>query len=295
MTTGSPSTVSVIDAHTHIFPPELCLDRSTHLNRDVWFSTLYENPKALLATADDLIASMNQAGIARSIVCGFPWADPGLCRVHNEYMAAAAARFPDRIRWLGIVVPGSASAEQNARWCFENGASGLGEINADAQGVDLRDAAAFRAIDGICREAGLPIMLHTSEPVGHAYPGKGSATPDKLLAFLTRFPDLNVVAAHWGGGLPFYELMPEVAALTRRLAYDSAASTYLYRFQIFRSVLDIIGADRVLFASDYPVLKQSRFLERTLATAWRSDDERNAVMAANAARVYGLPMSQERA
>jgi uncharacterized protein len=261
MTTGSPSTVPVIDAHTHIFPPELCLDRSTHLNRDVWFSTLYENPKALLATADDLIASMDAAGIARSIVCGFPWADPALCRVHNEYMAASAARFSDRISWLGIVVPGSDSVEVDVRWCFENGACGLGEVNADAQGVDLRDAAAFRALDGICREAGRPLMLHTSEPVGHAYPGKGSATPDKLLAFLASFPDLNVVAAHWGGGLPFYELMPEVAALTRRLAYDSAASTYLYRFQIFRSVLDIIGSDRVLFGSDYPVLKQGRFLE----------------------------------
>jgi predicted TIM-barrel fold metal-dependent hydrolase len=295
MTGPAPLAIPVIDAHTHIFPPELCRDRSTHIGRDVWFSTLYENPKALLATAEDLIASMDAAGIARSIVCGFPWSDPALCRVHNEYMAAAAGRFPKRISWLGIVVPGSISAEVDARWCFENGARGLGEINADAQGVDLRDAAAFCSIDGICRESGRPIMLHTSEPVGHAYPGKGSATPDKLLAFLTAFPELKVVAAHWGGGLPFYELMPEVAALTRRLVYDSAASTYLYRFQIFRSVLDVIGADRVLFASDYPVLKQGRFLERTLATAWRSDEERNAVMTANAARVYGLPVSQERA
>lgn len=295
MTSRVPIARQVIDAHTHIFPPELCADRSTHLGRDIWFSVLYENPKALLATAEDLIASMDAAGISRSIVCGFPWTDSGLCRAHNEYMADAAGRFPGRISWLGIVVPGSATAARDARWCFENGASGLGEINADAQGADLRDATAFLEIAGICMEADRPLMLHASEPVGHPYPGKGSATPDKLLAFLAAFSGLDVVAAHWGGGLPFYELMPEVAALTRRLAYDSGASTYLYRFQIFRSVLDIAGPDRVLFGSDYPVLKQGRFLERALMTEWRSDAERDAVLRGNAARVYRLPGHEERA
>jgi predicted TIM-barrel fold metal-dependent hydrolase len=83
--------------------------------------------------------------------------------------------------------------------------------------------------------------------------------------------------------------MPEVTEIAQRVVYDTAASTYLYRFQVFRSVLDIIGSDRVLFASDYPVLKQKRFLERTLATEWRSEQERAAVLNGNARRVYRLP------
>jgi predicted TIM-barrel fold metal-dependent hydrolase len=132
-------------------------------------------------------------------------------------------------------------------------------------------------------------MTHASEPVGHIYPGRGAATPDKLLAFAAEFPDLRLVAAHWGGGLPFYELMPEVAEIAQRVVYDTAASTYLYRFQVFRSVLDIVGPERILFASDYPVLKQKRFLERTLATKWRSELELAAVLSGNARRVYRLP------
>ena len=279
----------VIDAHTHIFPPGLVADRSSHLGRDIWFTNLYRSAKATLATVEELIASMDAAGVTRSVVCGFPWSDPGLCRDHNAYMAESAARFPDRISWLGIVAPGSDSVERDARSCLENGARGFGEINADAQGADLRDARAFRAIVAIAAEAGLPLMIHTSEPVGHDYPGKGTSTPDRVLAFLSAFPETSVVAAHWGGGLPFYELMPEVAALTRRLTYDTGASTYLYRFQIYRAVLGIVGQDRVLFGSDYPVLKQTRFLERTLATEWTSVGERNAVLGDNAARVYRLP------
>lgn len=279
----------VVDAHTHIFPLEMARDRAGHLKRDVWFETLYQNPKASIVTAEDLIASMDEAGIQRSVVCGFPWRDPGLCREHNHYMADAARRFPERLSWLGIVAPGSPTLETDARWCFERGASGLGELNADAQGFDFRDVAALAGLAAIAAAVNRPIMAHASEPVGHVYPGKGAATPDKLLVFLAEFPEVDVVAAHWGGGLPFYELMPEVANLSRRVVYDTAASTYLYRFQVFRTVLDIVGPSRLLFASDYPVLKQRRFLERVLATNWRTDEERAAVMSENAIRTYHLP------
>ena len=279
----------VVDAHTHIFPPELRADRSLHLERDGWFGSLYQNPAAEIASAEEIIASMDAAGIARSVVCGFPWRDPGLCREHNAYLADSAGRFPDRLSWLGIVTPGTNTAVRDAIWCFENGASGLGEFNADAQGFDLRNADGFREVAECCVAADRPVMIHASEPVGHDYPGKGSATPDKFLQFLKAFPELNVVAAHWGGGLPFYELMPEVAGLTRRLAYDTGASTYLYTFQVFRTVLDIAGPDRVLFGSDYPVLRQRRFLERAGATVWKNAEERMAVLAGNANRVYRLP------
>ena len=95
----------VVDAHVHIFPPDICMRRETHLERDVWFGELYANPKALLVTAEDLIASMDAAGIDHSIACGFPWRDQGLCREHNEYLDEAAKRFPDRISWLATTVP----------------------------------------------------------------------------------------------------------------------------------------------------------------------------------------------
>jgi uncharacterized protein len=133
-----------------------------------------------------------------------------------------------------------------------------------------------------------PLLLHASEPVGHRYPGKGTATPDRLLSFLAANPDLHVVLAHWGGGLPFYELMPEVAALTLNVVYDSAASSYLYRPEVFRAVLDITGRERVLWASDHPVLGMGRFLERTRRLAVIRPDEWVPLMGDNARRVYRL-------
>ena len=135
-----------------------------------------------------------------------------------------------------------------------------------------------------------PIMAHVSEPVGHDYPGKGTATPPRILAFLEQHPDLRFVAAHWGGGLPFYEMMPEVGMALRNVTYDTAASTYLYRPEIFDIVTRITGPDRVLWGSDYPVLGQRRFLRK--ARSILDDATARAVVGANAARVYGLRVTE---
>jgi len=280
----------VVDAHTHVFPPEVVRGREAYVGRDPWFELLYADPRALLISAEDLVASMDAAGIARSVLCGFPWYDPGICRAHNDYMAEAARRSRGRLAWLGIVSPaaGPAAAAAAAERCFVLGAAGLGELNADAQRFDLRDPAPLAPVVEVCLARDRPLMLHASEPVGHAYPGKGTATPERLLAFLAAFPALRVVLPHWGGGLPFYELMPEVAAVAARVAYDSAASTYLYRPHVFRAVLDAVGPDRVLFASDHPVLRQDRFLRRVLASAALRADEAPVVLGGTARRVYGL-------
>jgi len=278
----------IIDAHTHIFPPEIVRHSEEYRRRDRWFGELYASPRALLATAEDLLASMDGASIDISIACGFPWADPGLCREHNDYLAAACREHPGRIAWLGIVVPGDPGAPAEAERCFREGASGIGELNADAQGFDFAEPRALAPLVEVCQAYAKPLLVHVSEPLGHLYPGKGSAWPQRFIRFLEAFPDQVVVAAHWGGGLPFYELMPEVAKAARNVVYDSAASTYLYRFEVFRTVIDVAGAHRVLMATDYPVLRQKPFLER-VRRAGLTEQELAFVLGENAARVFDLP------
>ena len=283
-------TIPVVDAHTHVFSPEMIQGRAGTVGQDPWFALLYAEPVARMSSVDELLHSMDAAGIAQSVICGFPWRDLALCQAHNDYMAAVTAASKDRLAWLATVPPaaGTAAAAEAER-CLALGAAGLGELNADAQTFDLTDPATLAGIADLCIANDVPLMLHASEPLGHAYPGKGTATPDRLVTFLLAYPELRVVLAHWGGGLPFYELMPEVAAATKRVVYDSAASTYLYRPQIFRAVLGIVGPDRVLFASDYPVLRQDRFLRKVRSAANLQPGELAPVFGENARRVYRFP------
>lgn len=286
--------VAVVDAHTHIFSPEVVHDRERLIQRDRWFEHLYAHPKALLITASELLASMDAAGIAQSVVCGFPWRDPGICREHNDYLAEACARSGGRLAWLATVSPlAGEQAAQEAERSFRLGARGIGELNADAQGFDFREPKVLGPVVEACNAHDRPMMVHTTEPVGHAYPGKGTATPDRLMTFLEAYPGVRVVAAHWGGGLPFYELMPEVRDAAARVVYDSAATTYLYRFDVFRIVLDLVGPERVMFASDFPVLRQDRLLRRVQQIPWRDAREQALVLGETARKVYQIELVSE--
>lgn len=287
----SISNMPVVDAHTHLFPPDVARHRSRYAERDSWFSELYGSHDEGLVTPEEMLASMDAAAIERSVICAWPWKDPGLCREHNDYLAELANNHPDRFSWLGIVNPGEGGAATEIERCASLGACGIGELNADAQGFHWTDPNLGQEAMSMAVALGLPMLIHCSEPVGHAYPGKGTATPDQLLPFIAAHSELCIVAAHWGGGLPFYELMPEVARICQNVVYDSAASTYLYRWDVFPVVERLVGSGRILFGTDYPLLKQTTFLKRTLASGI-TPEALPSVLSRNAAAVFGLTMKE---
>lgn len=278
----------IVDAHTHLFAPDIIRDRGPYLARDAWFGELYASPKIVFVTPEDMIASMDAAGIAMSVVCGWPWSDMGLCREHNDFLHEVQRRYPDRIAWLAIVNPAAPEAPAEVERAIGLGAVGVGELNADAQGFSWERHRHISATMDICRAADIPMLMHCSEPVGHAYPGKGTATPEKILNFLEANPELRVVAAHWGGGLPFYELMPEVARLTANVTYDSAASTYLYHFDVFPVADRLIGEGRAMLGTDFPLLKQHVFLDRVQRSGL-SETSLPGLLGGTAKRVFRLP------
>jgi predicted TIM-barrel fold metal-dependent hydrolase len=207
-------------------------------------------------------------------------------------MAEVCARHPERLSFLGIVVPQAHSAASDAGDAFAAGAIGIGELNADAQRFDLLQPESMRELVEFCSAQGKPIMLHTSEPLGHIYPGKGNATPDKLAVWLKAFPEQSVVLAHWGGGLPFYELMPEIREIAHNVVYDCAATTYLYDFNVFEAAIKLVGADRVLFGSDFPVLGQRRLLGRVREVVG-DEAALEAILSRNAGRFFGIEGESE--
>jgi len=278
----------IADAHTHIFPPEVIERRDIFAKRDSSFEFIYGDPKARMVTYPELIEEMDSAGVNMAIACGFPWRSLDLCRQHNTYMMEAVRAYPDRLIGLAIVNPvaGSASDKELER-CLDGGLKGVGEISADAQGFRLDDTSTAGRIASVVAEAGLFILVHANEDVGHFYPGKTPTSPAAVYRFLEKFPDTTTILAHWGGGLFFYEMMPEVAKVTSSVYYDTAASPFLYRPQIYRVAVDIVGPGRILFATDYPLLKMRRHLDE-INKAGLSEDELTAILGRNAKGLLGL-------
>jgi len=251
----------IIDFHTHIFPPWIEERRDEYLKRDSCFSLLYSQPKAKLVTAEELIASMDKNRIDLSVALNIGWVSHELCVETNDYILNSMSRYPDRLIGFCSVQPkaGDAAIIELER-CAKAGARGIGEMRSDVQGFDLTDKTIMQPLVDAAMKHTLIFLTHSSEPVGHQYIGKGSITPDVLYSFILSFPDLKLVCAHWGGGLPFYALMPEVAKALTNVFFDTAATVFLYQPQIFPQVSDIIGSDKILFGSDYPLISQSRIM-----------------------------------
>ena len=68
----------IVDFHTHIFPPAVAADRARYVATDPAFAAMYADPKATLASADDLLVSMERAAIDVSVALGFAWQDAAL-------------------------------------------------------------------------------------------------------------------------------------------------------------------------------------------------------------------------
>ena len=277
----------IVDFHAHIFPPDIIRRRHEYLQRDRWFGLLYENPKARMATAEDLIESMDRSGVDACVAFGFAWRDNALCRANNDYVLEAMGRYPGRIVGFATLNPaGEKAALREAQRCADEGMYGVGELMPDGQGYALDDEPVMRPLMEWLANRDMPLITHSSEPVGHTYPGKGTMTPEKVYRFITRYPDTTIVLAHWGGGLLFYELMSKVHQACARVYYDTAASLFLYDDRIFH-LAATLAEDRILWGTDYPLLGHERFLRRVRDTGLPPSTEER-LLGGNAARLLGL-------
>ena len=252
----------IADFHTHIYPAWLRDERAKWVGVDATFGQLYADPSSKLATAEELVAAMDQDGVDVSVAMGMGWTDAGLARESNDYIVDAVRRFPDRIVGFCSINPawGAAAASEVDR-CARLGLAGVGELHPDTQGFDIGDPVVMGPLMEVANDHGLTITTHTSEPVGHMYQGKGQTTPGVLMRFIEdaqAYSNVRIICAHWGGGLPFYALMPEVREALTNVWFDSAASPFLYAPDIFSTVARLIGGEKVLSASDFPLIRFQR-------------------------------------
>jgi uncharacterized protein len=277
-----------IDFHTHIFPPHIRDHREQYCARDPWFNELYSNPRTSMASAEDLIAEMDTSGVDISVAFSFGWTDIGLIEETNSYVIDSMRRYPNRIYGMAVLQPTiGIQAVRELERCARAGMIGLGELMPHGQGYKLSDITLLMPVMEVVREHQLLVLSHCSEPVGHPYPGKGNVSLQDIVTFLTAFPDVRFVAAHWGAGLPFYALMPEIQLITANVWYDTAATVYLYRQDIFPIAANLVGADRILFASDYGLLRQRRIIDH-ITQSGLDDQSVKMVLGGNAQGLLGL-------
>ena len=279
--------VMIVDVHTHVFPPTMIARREELARADPMFAEMYGAPAARMATAEELLASMERAEVDASVAAGFWWSDAALVAEHADYLLEAAARAPQQIFPavpLDLAAPLHQKPAATAVTLAARGARLLGELRVRGGGQAMADAA-----EAAAASAGLALLVHCSEVAGHRYPGKhGGLTPAELWS-LAGDGAAPLIASHWGGGFPFYALMPEVRAVIDegRLVFDTAATALLYEPRIYALGIELVGVGAVLWGSDFP-LRDQLVDRREVERALPDRAQRAAVLGANAARLLRL-------
>lgn len=271
------------DAHMHAYPPSLADDAAGWAQRQSephWQALHAPTKGKTLHTwpdAQERRARMDEAGIDRAVLLGWYWENHDTALQHNDWMAALQAQDPARYLPFATVHPGAgdaAIAELERR--LDDGFAGIGELFPPAQGYAFADPG-FHRVLAWAEVRRLPVTLHVTEAAGHPYAGRVEAPLGVYLDLAARFPRLPLILAHWGGGLPFYALNRRVAKRLRNVWFDTAASPLLYDGRIWKLVTDLIGPERILFGSDYPLRLYPRQDEQAGIQRLRAEAEHSGL------------------
>lgn len=266
------------------------------------------------------IAKMDAAGVdialisltAPNVYWGSAQQSIEAARIANDEYAEAQARWPSRIRWFASLPWDDADAAiKELHRAMSAGAVGVCMLT-NIKGQELigrKFAPVWAEIDRI----DAPVFIHPTTPFvdGFGLGAYGLAntigfTTDTttcfakflLSGFFDRYPRVRPIACHGGGSLPFLmgrlDRMWEIS--TSRRDITKPPSTHLRRILFDSIVYDqrtmeylvaTVGADRVIYGSDYPFRlgDMAGVLSRVDALP---PAERDAVRGLNAIREFKL-------
>ena len=216
--------------------------------------------------ASALIGLMDEAGVDRAVVMTYTEA-PAVNPNALEYLAQQIAQYPDRLIGYARVHPWYPQALDLVDRAFrEFGMRGVklhpvGNLSHPAAEVTLR-------VIRRAAEHHAPVLFHCGdEPL---------TTPLQIALAAETVPEASIILGHMGGYFHVEEAI-EVAARVPNLYPETSAMPYP---RMIRRALDVVGAHRVLFASDGPGCLPSIEVHKVrLAELTPAEEER--VFAAN--------------
>lgn len=240
-------TQNIIDFHTHAFPDALAPRAIAQLTinaAESGYTPLTDG------TLSGLIASMDKAGISRSVVCNIATTPRQMKKV-NDF--ANVSKCDSRLIPLGSVNPYATEGEIETELDRLKAAGIPGiKIHPDYMKMEI-DSPAFTPIFKACEERNLFVITHAGfDPVE---PNHVHCSPDMVLRVMDRHPDLKLVVAHAGGFDREREVLEKLCGAPVWLDTSLCAIRRARSAEWGALCADILrnhAPDRILFATDTP-------------------------------------------
>jgi predicted TIM-barrel fold metal-dependent hydrolase len=262
----------IIDVHTHAFPDFLAPHAISRLEERAAIRARLDG------TAAGLLASMDRAGIRRSVVCSIA-TEPRQFKAIMQWSREIAS---ERLLPFPSVHPSSGAAAEEVRRVAAAGFRGI-KLHPEYQDFHADDPG-LAAFYGEIERARLVVLFHAGHDIG--FPDSERSAPRRILAVARAYPGLRVVASHLGG----FRRWEEVAGhlLGSELYLDTSYAIGHVPAELFATILNGHRPDRILFGSDSPWVDQAEAVGQIRALRLGPARE-TAILGGNARALLGLP------
>ena len=230
-------TIKKIDAHIHILPD--CVHEANPDSEDVW----------VYADLHKYHAMMDSYGIEKAVI--MPLNDPWLMSMEftidavHKNLNEMKQRYPGKFYAFADIDtrnPSAESLEAIHKAITEYGLDGI-KIHPNNTGVDL-DNEYNQPIFAYAQEHKIPVAIHS-------YPNSENdrSAAYRIVNVLKEYPALSVIVSHMGA-YQWEQLLPTCCFVDISAILPDYASTY--GIAKTNEILRKFGADRLIFATDYP-------------------------------------------
>jgi len=302
----------VIDMQHHYIPPEALklVGKTTEYDFTMsitrWGSKVYQT----MTDIDEHLKWMDESQIDMAILSTAAFSANGhnFCKVCNDGYSEVIKQYPDRFKGMIHVYPFEKAKSENEikRGVDELGLSGIAVVTS-YQNMAI-DSDVMHPIYDMAIKYDMPIFVHPAIRInlwgGERYDlfSKLSREYDIAKSFveivygvLPRFPELKVIMAHLGGGLPALKARivcrhrPKAFSLheedlSHALSYNQAkelgiVSDFESRIKniffdsagcggwlpVMKFAIETLGSNHICFGTDYPYeYKQSKYVKETI-------------------------------
>jgi predicted TIM-barrel fold metal-dependent hydrolase len=281
--------LTAIDVHVHVHA-----DSHGHLALDDELNTAaakYFKGDPYDPTVPEIAADYRNLNMAAVIFTVDAEAATGHRALSNEEIADLAARHPDVLIPFGSIDParGTDGVRAARRLVESHGVRGF-KFHPSLQGFAPNDRSAYPLYEEL-QSLGVPALFHTGQTgIGAGLPGGRGiklrfSDPMLLDDVAADFPDLTIIMAH--PSVPWQDSAISIATHKANVYIDlSGWSPKYFPPQLVRAANTLLKT-KVLFGSDYPLLRPDRWV-RDFEALEIKDEVRPLIMKENAIRALGL-------
>jgi hypothetical protein len=234
----------IIDIHTHAWPEKVAQKARENLEA-IFKVKLVAEP-----TVNTLLKFMQKNQIDISVICSVAIRPEQVSSI-NDWLFSIRSK---KIKVFCAMHPEYPLWEEELKRIKKNG-DGI-KFQPEFQNFYVDDEKVY-PIYAQAEKLGIPVLFHCGEELSGTMLVRSS--PPRILKIKEAFPDLKIIAAHFGG-FKFWDEV-EKYLLGKDIYLDTSFFfDYLPKEKIISMLLDH-GNDRLLFGTDFPLIDQKKDID----------------------------------